>query len=347
MAYLFNDPFDTYDTAGNDVVAEMNQRWTSVSSVSGIDAAAGSISGYRILINTNSSIAKTLAASETEAVFGFMFERNTQTANAGFLDVRDAGTIHCGIGVNTAGQIFAWRGTIATVLATSTVAINLGAEVHLETKIKVDNATGLIEVRLNGNTTPILSFSGDTQNGATASFNEFRLLAPASGLTWYCDDFFCHSTAGAAPNNYIGPKHFQTKFPNGAGTYTQWAVTGAASNYQAVNTVPSGGDTNYVSEDTAGEQDSYATEDLTGTVTGIEYIVVGILSRKDSAAVEEVRTLLISDVSGTPTETFGVTNTLGSTYLYYCDVYTTNPDTAAAWTQAGVNDIQIGQEAVT
>ena len=43
----------------------------------------------------------------------------------------------------------------------------------------------------------------------------------------------------------------------------------------------------------------------------------------------------------------GTPHALTASYVYYRDIFETDPDTAAAWTSAGVDAVQIGPEVVT
>ena len=66
-------------------------------------------------------------------------------------------------------------------------------------------------------------------------------------------------------------------------------------------------------------------------------------ARKDDAATREVRCRVKSGAASAN----GALLALTASYVYYRDIFETDPNTSAAWTSGGVNAIQIGPEVAT
>ena len=101
------------------------------------------------------------------------------------------------------------------------------------------------------------------------------------------------------------------------------------------------GDTDYIASGTVGDLDLYEVGDLPFTPDSIHAVQVTMCARKDDAATREVR----SKVKSGAATASGATH--AASYVYYQDIFETDPGTAAAWTAGGVNAIQIGPEVVT
>jgi len=101
-------------------------------------------------------------------------------------------------------------------------------------------------------------------------------------MTVDIDDLYIVDNDSSGVVGPLGDVFVQPLFAAGAGADTQWAVTGAASNWQAVSQTVPDDDASYVASTTIGQTDLYTFQPPTGTGT-----VVGIQfnhwSRKDDA----------------------------------------------------------------
>jgi hypothetical protein len=103
------------------------------------------------------------------------------------------------------------------------------------------------------------------------------------------------------------------------------------------------GDTDYVASGTVGDLDLYDVADLGVTPDSIQAVQVTLCARKDDAASREVRCTV---KSGAATAN-GAPHALTAGYVYYRDIFETDPDTSAAWTSGGIIALQIGPQVVT
>lgn len=341
MAYLFHDSFDPYATSGS-MVTGLARWWNTVSGT--ISAIAGRISGFAAAMTAGADLGRALSSPVSTIIVGFSYKANSFTfSNANFLLFRDTGSNQCGLGISSTGILIAFRNVIGTVLATSSQALSPGVEYYIEVKVTIANAGGLFEVRLNGNTTPVISFSGDTQQTANATLNEYIFTAPTGSSGQQLDDHYALDTSGGAPlNDYLGDQHFQTLLPDGAGNYTQWTPNGAASNFQCVDEVPPNDDTDYVSSATAAQKDTYTMQATIGAPASIPLVVERTLARKTTAGVETYRNLIRSGGTDSP----GSTVALSTSYAYYGTPFPLDPNGSVAWTQAAVDALEAGEEVV-
>jgi hypothetical protein len=133
-----------------------------------------------------------------------------------------------------------------------------------------------------------------------------------------------------------------TERPNGAGNNTDWTVTGAASNYLAVDDVVVT-DSDYVSSANTTNRDSYAFSNTSLTV--IDKLVFRIRAERSR---ENDYVLTIFARTGAAAEldvgTVTVTAATGDSAVFedfYLDS-TTDPHTSAAWTAANFNNYEFG-----
>ncbi|MBI4090459.1 MAG: Ig-like domain-containing protein [Candidatus Komeilibacteria bacterium] len=125
--------------------------------------------------------------------------------------------------------------------------------------------------------------------------------------------------------------------PDGAGTYQEWDVTGAATHYGALT---DGSSSTYISTGVDEEMD---TETLTnpGTTAFVQQVDVTMTCKAPSGggAAEKAATFIREG----STDTEGTAVTIDrTTFTEYTTSYTTNPRTSAAWTISQLNGLEGG-----
>lgn len=257
----------------------------------------------------------------------------------------NANDMQLSISIETTGAIAAYRGDGGgTLLGTSTALLTADTWHHLEVKVSIHDSTGTVEVRLNGVT--ILNLTGqDTQATAIASTSQLvlRTRNNSGGADCYVDDLYAWDTTGSANNNFIGDRKVHTLFPNADGASEDWTRSTGADSFALVDDFPPNDDTDYISTATAGHLTALGFQDLPANVTGIAAVQAVYRARKTDAAATDVRTRARSG----GTDANGTTRPMTTSYNYYQDIYETDPDTAAAWTRAGVDAAEIVLDRVT
>lgn len=136
----------------------------------------------------------TPSRSSTTTV-GFAWKISAIAAARSFFELREGGTIHLALWVETNGSITARRGG-ATVVATSAaglIAVNTWNYIEIQTLIA---DVGTITVRVNG--TPVITVTGvDTQNGLTGIIDEARLVGGSGYVNTY-DDLYLSTGTGCS-----------------------------------------------------------------------------------------------------------------------------------------------------
>lgn len=245
-----------------------------------------------------------------------------------------SGTQQVRLNVAQNGSIEARRGD-GTLLGSSAAGVlsGDGTWYTIEAKFIIDNTSGSVVVKVNGTTVLNLT-SIDTQNSANAS-------ADVIAFGWgTIDEIIVMDGTGTDNNDFIGEHRIETlrAVANGA---TNDFTPSAGANWENVDENPPDGDSTYNESNTVNHVDLYDVASMSLFTTGeaIEAVQVWSTVRKTSATARTVRNLLRSGTTnyeGTdknPTENYDTK---------FFDIWEQDPDTAAAWTEAGVNAIQVG-----
>jgi len=208
---------------------------------------------------------------------------------------------------------------------------------YIEIKAKIDSTVGTVEIKVGG--IQRLNLTGkNTQNGSNAYVGAYRIRWVNPLLTWY-DDHYVLDTTGSAPNNdFLGDRRIDKALVNGAGTHTDFTPS-AGANYQNVDEIPADGDTTYNYSGTVNNQDSYALANLTALGTTINGIRQQAQVRKDDAGT---RKCYLQQRSGTTDYNVGSEIILNDVYKTHNRICETDPNTSAAWTESGINALEVG-----
>lgn len=305
----------------------------AISGTPSIDATSGRWGGPCLrLNNSNQYLEVAIAAAQT--VGQAVAVKLASLASASVFEFLEGATLHTDIRILADGTIRATRN--GTTLGTSTLSLLTGLWYHIEAKVKIDNTTGTVDVLVNG--VNWLSLTGqDTQNAGTATATRIRLGCPVTAANNLSDWVTWSLTTGPVGDCRVG-----AKLPSGAGTNTQMTAS-AGSNYQCVDEANQNGDTDYVSETTAGERDTYAFTalGLTGTVKAVQ---VNVWARKDDAGSRTLAPVIRQGGVNYDGTALAVLDSYAATCK---QVYATDPNTAAAWTVSGVDSAEYGQKLVS
>lgn len=325
MAIRFSDGFDYYTSS-----TYGGQIWTSYSTAGFV---AGRFGGSAALLG--GPLVKTIDSQQTWIIcFAMRIQGTIGVGTA--VEVKDGSTLHLDLRIDAVGHLQVTRN--GTVLGTSTVALLQSIWYHVQFKVKIDDTVGTYEVRLDG--VNVLSGSGaDTRNGGNATADTIRFLG-ANGSGSLLDDVIIMDTSGSLNNDFPGDCKITTVFPSSNGATNDFTPS-AGSNFQNVDDNPSNDDTDYNGSSTVGHIDLYNVTDVTvtGSILGVK---ASITYRKDDAGTRE-----IAPVCRSTSNFVGATKTCSSSYKVDSQMYETDPNTAAAWTQANLNNAQFGTKVIT
>lgn len=281
---------------------------------------------------------------KSEVYAGFAFYQtgsNSNLASDRICFLSGGTNIQLSIRWVNATTLGAYRGS--TLLASGASPEPIAFWVYIEVYFKVHASAGRAVVKVNGAT--IIDFTGNTDNQSTGVVDAVRFVGlPDSNTTMYADDFYlldsvdATATQGAPFNNFLGDVRVYTLSPSGAGTDTQMTPSSGA-NYTCVDEKPYSA-ADYV-QGSAGQRDTYATEDLAGAGAVLAVQAVAIAKKTDAGALS-AKTAIRSGgavYAGTATA-------LGTSDAALTTIHGTNPATSAAWTVSGVNAAEVGAEVV-
>jgi hypothetical protein len=337
------DSFSHYATA------QAAAKWTAVAfNLGAIVAGAGRNGNSAFRMNPNgfnpSYLSQTFDAQATWIV-GFALNPPNPAANSGvdLLEIADTGTVQVSLQNDAAGHLTVRRGVQnGVLLGTSSFLLSAGAYDYWELLVTISPTVGVVQLRKNGVLDATLNLANqNTRASANSSANVVTVgnsQAAGPNANWDYSDLYVLDGSATAPNTFLGDVRVQAVLPNGAGALTQFAVTGAPTNWQAVSENPPDGDTSYVSSATPGNVDLYTTAGVTPTSGTVPLVQTCLYARKDDAGARSLQPELRQ---GGVNYAVGASHALGTSYLYYLDVLALDP-TGAAWTIANVNADQIG-----
>jgi len=132
-----------------------------------------------------------------------------------------------------------------------------------------------------------------------------------------------------------------TSFPTGAGNHTQFTPS-TGSNWQNVDDSAPNGDTDYNSDGTVGDRDSFVITDLPSVANAVKAVQYSLYARKDDAGTRQLAPFV--RISGTNYD--GTTVTMASSYGMFTEVKEQSPATSSAWGVSEVNGMEYGYKVV-
>jgi hypothetical protein len=337
MALRFMDSFDHY--ASGDVT----EKWTALNNSPTVTSGVGRRSTSGLRINAASEyVSKTLDAQATWIV-GVAHTCSSFAGSAAvpIIGLYDVSTLQVDLRVNTDGTLQITRG--GTVLGTSAFALSLGVTHYIELKVTIHDTTGAAQVKVDGDSKLSLS-NVDTKATANASATTVRvgtLHASVNLGTQDLDDLYICDGQGSTNNDCLGDCRVDCLLPNSNGDDRDWALSTGSDDYAVLDDTAPNDDTDYAWDDTVGQRLLVGAQNLTAlTSPSIKGVMISASAKKSDAGA---RGIGVNVKSGT-TESDGSDQALSTSYTYYTRVLDTDPATSAAFTEGGVNSLQVGVE---
>ena len=340
MATDFFDPIDLYNTAARSAWHDTIVGTSSEVLISAGNGRGGGNSlrftkggNHRIYTADALTVGATKCIHLALKIDGY----NTEQPSI-LLEVLDSATTQLFLYITTAGQLAVYRNT--TLLATSSYILPLSSHVHLAWLFTIHPSTGSFTVYANGGS--VLTASGqNTRNSANSQVTNFRVGKSSAGSsaepvrTYDVTDL-------VVADAFAGDIKLIKLAPDGAGNYTDFSLTGAGANYQAVDEAPANDDTDYVSSATVGQRDSYTLANLPAGALP-KFVGAAHYAKKTDAGTRTFKPgLRISSTNYLGDEKFPSTS-----YRGYKHVWDQNPNTSAAWAEAGVNSTELLAEVIS
>jgi len=334
MTLLWMDGFDHYN------INDISEKWDAVSTGSCLISSSygrfGS-QGFRAY-GFNSSLRKIFADKVTVYMGLAFYKEGASSLNGGniplitFEDSSFVDQVRICLQDDFSIDVYQGDGTLLGSSATGVFANSKWC--YIEAKVTISATVGVVEVNVNG--TQIINLtSQDTKNG-TDYIGAIILngLSPNQYSRW--DDFYIDDA------QFHGDCRIRTFMPDADGNSTDFTRSTGSNDYECVDEAQSNGDTDYISSDTLNHKSIFGiTTGALGTVEGIQ---LNNHCRLDEAGTRKITPIIRSnstDYSGTETET------IAANYQFENEIWETDPDDAAAWTQTKLEAAEFGLEITT
>lgn len=335
MAILFFTGFDYYDTD------QVQRVWPYYSN--GSSLLSGRFGGRGWVWNNEAGFLAAPVTASSTIIMGMAFSMAYGDATNPIIVFQDATTstsspiTQIDVRITNDAAIQVTRN--GSVLGTSLPNLFLfGFWNYIEVKVFINDSTGLVQVRLNGQT--YLNVAAvDTKYTGNNYVNMIRIqpFASSGSYNFKIDDLYVLNDTGAMNNTFLGECRVQTQFPTADGDQNDFAITGASTNWEAVSENPADDDTSFISSAVVGDADNFemGTVALTGAVYGVQ---INVMHRKDDVGTRTITPIL---KSGTTTYE-GALISCQSEYTVAQKIWEQDPDTTANWTNTLLNNIKAG-----
>ena len=334
MALLYCNGFECYASLGDAGMTPMANNLTGIGGTYGRYGTGGLFSN-----DYGRGAYLPIGSPESSGGAAFAYYHSVApTSSRVILALNDLSVPQIAVGLSPTGEVLAMRDQSTVVVGYSGSYVLPGWN-HYEIKATIGaSSSGSVQIWVNG--ASVLSLASvTTQTSANSYFYCIQFGNDGSGGgpgTLYWDDVVVYSGTGGVTGP-IGDCRVQAIRPSGAGATTQMTPS-AGSNYTCVDDTTPNGDTDYVSETTAGEKDTYAFGNLTSTSGTIKGIQILISARKDDAGSRSIAPVY----RPASTDYDGTTVSVGDSYAYRREITEVSPETSVAWTIAEINGAEFG-----
>jgi len=258
------------------------------------------------------------------------------------IEFRNASTEQFALFIGTDGSIIAMKVDGSDVELGRTAANIVFPNVHnyIEVKVFQSATVGTVDVWLNGDPTPVLSLTG--KNTGSLTYDNFLLSHnPTRGDSDFSMIYWLDPSIGSAPyTTALGNVRGAAHRPSGNGNSSQLVGSDGNStdNYLLVDESTPDDDTTYVESSTVGNEDTYTMDDLPTAPDTMLAVQSWLWAKKSDAGFRQIAPV----IRRSGTDYVGTDVTLGTSYQPHLEIFTADPSTAAAWTEAGVNALELG-----
>ena len=233
--------------------------------------------------------------------------------------------------------------TGTTTQDTGSIPVGSGIWYLIEVHVKIDDAAGVIETKVEG--IDDATFSGDTKPGADAHFDNLHFHCASGGagdaLTIWFDDIGINDTAGGVDDSWLGDGRIIVIKPDGDTATLELTPSTPGTHYTLVDDIPADGDATYVEGSVVDEEDIYDLEACGLGDVIITRIWTEARAIDTASSAKEIALITLAaggaEVSGGDVALAGTytTKVLGAEELV-------NPVDAGAWEVADIDALQGG-----
>lgn len=266
-----------------------------------------------------------------------------QTGNASFQLMDYNNAVMGTVAINSANGIITISDSTGIKYTSPYPIITTNVPFFIEFFLLPSHTNGTITVRINE---AIISapFTGlNTDPNSIGSVQNVNLV-PTSGMLFYVTDIGVLDTSISGNPQFYGDNNIQYLTATANGATVNFTPNGLAANWQNVSQIPPNA-SDYNSSQTPGNTDEF----VVGNLSALTESVGGIFVVSNAENISGGLHTYSRQWSGSSGNTYasGSAVTLTNGYIAYGDSPTTDPNTSAAWTVAGVNGMKIGYTLVS
>ena len=338
MALIFADGFN-YIEDGYELA-----KWDDYFNEASVDFAAGygrrGEWGMRISSSSSYYLTKNFSAELSTIIFGAAFKVTVLSSNTPILRFLDAGSPQIEIRAMPDGSIGVYRYN-NILLGTSAIGL-IGVDnwFYLEVKAVFNNTTGSVEVRLNGDSTPIINLTNqDTCYTVNEYTTSISLRTNVNSNYVYVDDLYVCDTTGTENNDFLGDIKITPLYPISDGNSSDFTRSAGATNYENVDEAQLVNETDYNYSSTINHKDLYGITNFSAAGTILAVQVNAAVINTDTGGMK-VRPL--SRSGGTPVDNEGDDFNITTSIKIASHIFEQEPTDSVAWTAAKINAAEFG-----
>lgn len=334
MAIVFMEGFDLYSATYS-----FDQKWGN--DTFAFSLQTGRVSGQCLRGSGNgNNIRRTLPGNYNIITHGFAFKVSTLPAgDTIFAHYEDgANNIQFQLSLTSTGAIKFIRGNGAATLGTSTTGVvPSNAWCYIEVAALISATVGTCDIWVDN--VSVLSLTGQNNKGyaTTANISNLRLTNTSSTVVTNFDDMYLKDVVG-----HIGDVRIECLYPTSDASPNDWVPSTGTDEFAVVDEATINGDTDYISDATAGHISRFGLPSLVSAPTTIYAVMHSLTVRKDDATARQVR--MNSHLSGTTVN--GSTRTVSTSYVKNEEIFEAKPG-GGAWDNTAVNGLEVSVEVVT
>jgi len=319
-----------YGTQGTGNINEVVGRDSPVPSGNALDIAAGTNRIWVPLLGIDEDTTITVG-------FAHFFGSNL---NHTIFQIQGTDGTEMRIRYETTGGEIAVDRNVTELGVSSGLGLVINTWYYIEWQFRIHNTLGTYEVRVDE--VNVVSDTGvDTRNSSAHAvlLGAINLLGTASIANNHWDDLYVLDDNGLVNNDFLGDTTIETLFPKGDGFVNDFTPQSGLTNWEMVDDgdTPDNG-TTYNAGSVVDDIDLFDCDDLVITGETIHGVMVGFNAFAAEPGPRQMRSMVRQ--GGTNYE--GDIRYLGPEYRHFHFIHETDPDTAAAWTDAGIDSAEFG-----
>jgi hypothetical protein len=332
MTVLLMDGFDSYNGTGTSVGTRSG--WTPSSAVNLGGTATGRFGGLSFAPHASNGWQKLLAAAAGSICFGASFQYSSGSASANLWFANGAAG-HASVVFDSTGAI-RLRGPGGELAASAANAVKDGVWHTVEIELIVHDTTGRISAYVDGLKVAEAT-NVDTRNGATTTVDRVQIGGTSVGGSsssgsHFWDDVWVIDSAARPANT----PRVVTHVPTSDGATLNLTPSTGATHFGVVDELPAS-TSDYLQGTTVGHVDELGISAFTTSPVDIQGVQAVMYAGKTDVTARQA----VVGIKSGATTAESAALTLATTGGRVAVIATNDPNTAAAWTEAGVEAAQL------